>query len=141
MGEDLGIPVVSPPTDAYTFSKAEAPQSYLQYSLGVQYLFHSKTKVKPILGLGYGFVKALSRDIIYEFNNQNTGVQWDYGYEIPGSQGLIDFVSLSAGLQYQLSPKWNFVLNANYRSNLGNRGAQAPKLFRIQSGINFKLGK
>ena len=141
MGQDLGIPVVSPPSDAYTFSKAEVPQSYLQYSLGVQYLFHSKTKVKPMFGLGYGFVKALPKDIIYEFNDQTTGVQWDYGYEVPGSQGLIDFVSLSAGLQYPLSRKWNFVLNANYRTNLGRRGGQAPKLFGIQSGMNLRLGK
>lgn len=141
MGEDIGIPVVFPPSDAYTFSKAEAPQSYFQYSLGLQYVFHSKTKIKPMLGMGYGVVSLLPREIIYEFNNTATGVQWDYGYDLKIEPGLDDFTLFSAGLQYQLSPQWNFIFKTNYRSNLGKKEAQVPKLFGIESGINLRLGK
>ena len=139
MGDDLGIPLVSPPSDDYVFLRAEKRQPAMQYSAGMQYLFRSKRTFKPFLGLGYGAVAGLPYDITYEFENSAIGLEWNYDFPGKRSAALSDFLMLRAGFEYKLSTHWNWQMLAHYRSNLERAGSGPPDIFGIQSGLNYRF--
>lgn len=135
MDETKGIPVVSPPSDAFIFVKAEAPQPSFQFSIGMQYLFQGKNSLKPFVGVGYSAVSLLPYEVIYEFKDEALGVEWNYDKEITRHELLNNFLVFRGGLEYQILKHWNAKIQANYRFNLGETGFFTPKMFGIQGGF------
>lgn len=60
MDESIGIPIMASPNAEYSFENAKVNSPSLNYSIGMQYLFNTRTKIKPIVGIGYGAVTLLS---------------------------------------------------------------------------------
>ncbi|MFN0034778.1 MAG: outer membrane beta-barrel protein [Saprospiraceae bacterium] len=139
MGDDIGVPIVGPPSAEYLFLQAEVPQPFFQYSVGMQYLFRSKHRLKPFVGLGLGAISLLPYDVIYEFENTTLGVEWDLDQTIH-RQGLItNFLVLPLGLEYGFSKHWNAQVQATYRYNWKGTGAQSPNMLGIQGGLNYRF--
>ncbi|MFN0216620.1 MAG: outer membrane beta-barrel protein [Saprospiraceae bacterium] len=139
MGDEIGVPMVAAPSSEYLFLKAEVPQPFFQYSLGMQYLFYSKHKLKPFVGLGFGAISLLPYDVTYEFENTTLGVEWNLDQEIH-RQGLItNFLVLPVGLEYGLSKHWNAQVQATYRYNWKETGIRSPDMFGIQGGLNYRF--
>jgi Outer membrane protein beta-barrel domain len=139
MGDDIGVPMVAPPSDEYLFLQAEVPQPFFQYSLGMQYLFRSKHRIKPFVGLGLGAISLLPYDVIYEFKNTTLGVEWNLDQTIH-RQGLItNFLVLPVGLEYGISRHWNAQVQATYRYNWKETGVRSPDMFGIQGVLNYRF--
>jgi len=140
MGNDLGVPVVEPPSDEYVFSRAEVPQPLWQYSAGLQYLFRPTQRLKPFVGLGYGMVSLLSYDVTYEFKHPGLGVEWDYDKTENGQGLMANFGLLHAGLEYQVSKKWNAQIRANYRAEFGKTSSlKPPDVLGIGGALNYRF--
>ncbi len=135
MNEAKGIPIVFPPSDAFSFVKAEVPQPSFQFSIGIQYLFPVKHAFKPYIGAGYSAVSLLPYEVIYEFKDEILGVEWNYDKEIIRHELLNNFLVFRGGLEYQLLKHWNAKIQANYRVNLGKTDFYTPKMFGIQGGL------
>ncbi len=140
MGNDLGVPVVEPPSDEYVFSRAEVPQPLWQYSAGLQYLFRPTKRLKPFVGLGYGAVSLLSYDVTYEFKHLGLGVEWDYDRTENGKGLMANFGLFHAGLEYQFSKKWNAQIRANYRAEFGKTSSlKPPDVLGIGGALNYRF--
>jgi hypothetical protein len=136
MDESIGVPVVNP-SGEFHFVKAEVPQPSLQYSAGLQYLFNAGGKWKPFVGLGYGAVSLLPYDVLYEFEDQASGVEWIFEQGVNRGELMGGFVVVRAGLEYEISKRWHLLLRANYRTRWNETGFQVAKMLGIQSGVKF----
>ena len=139
MDPSIGVPVVPPPTDNFTFIKAELPQPSFQYALGMQHLFFPGRPLRPLIGLGYGVVSLLPYEISYDFEDQALGIEFIFEKQVPRTGLLTDFGLLRIGADYQLSRHWNAQLRATYRSNLEATGLQSPKMLGLQGGLNYRF--
>lgn len=139
MYEGIGVPVVTPPSDEFTFIKAEVPVPFLQFSIGMQYLFRSGHKWKPFLGVGYGAVLLLPSEVIYEFQNTALGIEWNFDREINRREWQTDFLLLRAGFEYELARHWSWQLHANYRAGLGDSKLHSPPLLGLQGGLEYRF--
>nr|MBP6827673.1 outer membrane beta-barrel protein [Saprospiraceae bacterium] len=139
MYDDIGVPVVTPPSDEFTFIKAEVPVPFLQYSAGMQYLFRAGHKWRPFLGVGYGAVLLLPSEVIYEFQNKALGIEWSFDQEANRREWQTDFLLLRVGFEYELSKHWNWQLRANYRASLGDSKLHTPPLLGIQGGLGYRF--
>ncbi|MBC7776812.1 MAG: hypothetical protein H7246_15365 [Phycisphaerae bacterium] len=139
MGEDIGVPIEGPPSNDYIFLQAEVPQPFFQYSAGMQYLFHSKHRLKPLVGLGFGAISLLPYDVVYEFENTSLGLEWNLDKTVH-QQGLVsNFLVLPLGVEYGLSKHWNGQIQARYRYNWKGAGVQSPNMLGIQGGLNYRF--
>lgn len=139
MGNDIGVPTVSPPADDLVFLKAELPQPSLQYSLGMQYFLRANHRFRPYLGLGYGVAQLLPYEVGYEFENKTLGTAWMYETQVRPSRLPTDFWLLQLGVEYRLSKHWNAQLRGTYRSNLDKTQLQSPKMLGVQGGLNYRF--
>jgi len=137
MDEAKGVPVVSPPSDAFTFVKAEVPQPSFQYAIGMKYLFRPNHRLKPFVGAGYSAISLLPYEVIYEFKDESLGIEWNYDKEIARHTLLNNFLLLRAGLEYKISRRWNGQIQANYRTNVGETGFYTPQMFGLQGGFYY----
>jgi hypothetical protein len=135
MGDDIGIPVVVPPSDDFIFVEAETPQPSLEYGVGMQYVFNTSRKWKPFLGVGYGAVSILPYEVVYDFENQSLGVEWSLEKNVNRSEFLTNLLLLRAGFEYEISKNWHWQLRASYRAHFENTGFQSPDMLGIQGGL------
>ncbi|MFN0175401.1 MAG: outer membrane beta-barrel protein [Saprospiraceae bacterium] len=139
MGDDIGVPPEAPPSSDYVFLQAEVPQPFVQYSAGMQYLFRSKHRLKPYVGLGMGAISLLTYDVIYEFKNSTLGVEWNLDVPIHQKGLISNFLVLPAGLEYRFSTQWNAQIQATYRYNWKESGVRSPDMLGIQGGLNYRF--
>lgn len=139
MGEDIGVPIATAPSAEYQFVQAEVLQPFIQYSAGMQYLFRSKHRLKPFVGIGLGAISLLPYDAIYEFQNTSLGVEWNLDRTIQRKGLITNFLVLPIGLEYGFSMRWNGQLQANYRYNWKGNGVQSPDLLEIQAGLMYRF--
>ena len=139
MGADLGVPPEAPPSNDYVFLQAEVPQPFVQYTAGMQYLFRSKHRLKPYVGLGLGAISLLTYDVVYEFKNSTLGVEWNLDVPIHQKGLISNFLVLPVGLEYGFSKHWNAQIQANYRYNWKETGMRSPDMFGIQGGLNYRF--
>ena len=132
-----GIPVVTPPSDAFEFQQANVDQPTLQYSLGMQYNFNTQRKWRPFVGLGMAAVKILPYEVDYEFEIPDQEIKWENDREIAVDELKANFVLLKGGVSYQLRDHWNVQLQTFYRANWKKEGLQPPNLLGIQSGLSY----
>ncbi len=136
LNEAIDIPLVEPPSHDFTFLKAEVPQPMLQYSAGLHYYFNAQGRLKPFAGAGYGLLQPLPYEVIYEFSNLHSDLEWLYEQE--GEQRSIQpgFLLLQAGFSYSLSQHWHWQLQATHRTKWLKTSDQ---LIGIQSGLHFRF--
>ena len=139
MGDGKGVPIEAAPSNEYIFLQAEVQQPFLQYSAGMQYLFQTKHRVKPFVGLGLGTISLLPYDVIYEFKNTTLNVEWDLEKTINRQGVITNFLVLPVGLEYGFSKHWNAQLQATYRYNWKGTGVQSPNMLGIQGGLNYRF--
>jgi len=139
MGEQLGIPLVSPPSDDFVFNKAQASQPFLQYSIGSQYFFNIHKKLRPLIGLGFGAVQALPYDVAYEFEQAGTGLKWEIEEDYSQGDLLTEFLLARAGVEYQILKKWNWNFNATYRVSLNENQSNTLNLLNFQTGLYYQF--
>ena len=139
MDEAIGVPVIQPPTDEFVFEAAEAPQPSIQYSVGMQYLFNSKNKWKPFVGIGYGAVSLLPYEVTYDFENPNTNFEWIFEEQVNNRELITDFLFLQLGLDCEINKSWFWQFKTGYRTNLESKGFKSPRLMSIQAGINYRI--
>lgn len=139
MGNDIGVPQEAPPSTDYIFLQAEVPQPFVQYSAGMQYLFRSKHRLKPFVGLGLGAISLLTYDVVYEFKNPTLGVEWNLDVPIHQKGLISNFLVLPVGLEYGFSKHWNAQIQATYRYNWKDTGVRSPDMLGIQGGLNYRF--
>jgi hypothetical protein len=139
MGEDIGIPVVNPPSDDFEFDIADVGQPILQYSVGMQYLWNATKKWKPFVGVGYGAVSLLPYEITYDFENENAGFEWSFEETINQRTLVTDFLLLQVGLEYELNENWYCQLKTGFSTNLKNSGIQSPQLVNLTTGLGYNF--
>ena len=139
MDEALGVPIVENPADNYKFEKAEVPQPTLQYSAGLQYLFNTNTKWKPMLGLGYGAVSTLSYELLYEFHNEIDNLDWSFDQHVERMDLRADFLFLRAGLERKLDNHWNWNILGTYRTQFDNSKSKQLQTLGFQTGLSYRF--
>lgn len=139
MGNDIGVPQEAPPSTDYIFLQAEVPQPFVQYAAGMQYLFRTKHRLKPFVGLGLGAISLLTYDVVYEFKNPTLGIEWNLDVPIH-QRGLIsNFLVLPVGMEYGFSKHWTAQIQANYRYNWKETRVSAPNMLGLQAGLNYRF--
>jgi hypothetical protein len=138
MDEALGIPVVTPPNGEYQLSSAEVAQRSIQFSAGMQYLFNEKGTWQPFIGAGYGAVRVLPYDILYDFEHPDPNVlPWLHDLDVQRKETLSGFFLLRAGTERRIAPNWHWKLMATYRTAWQEQRFPASSLLGLQTGVTF----
>lgn len=142
MDENIGIPVEASPNAEFEFDNAKVEAPSFQYSVGMQYLFNTRTKIKPLVGIGYGVVSLLPYEVVYEFekiNNTNNAPKFILDKDIKQESLLKDFLLIRIGANYKISEHLNINLLSTYRNNIKSGGFGSPNMINIQGGILYKF--
>lgn len=139
MDESLGVPVIEPPSDEFTFSKADVPQPFFQYAVGLQYFFNPKGKWKPFLGGAYVTTSLLSYDVTYDFTSEIQGVEWEFEKLVHRNGLGANFLLVRAGLDYEISKHWHLQTKVSYRSPWNDADINVLKLLNMQGGLYYRF--
>ena len=139
MDESLGVPVEPAPSDDFVFLKAEVPQTSLQYSIGMQYLFNPGKRFRPLAGAGYGVVSLMPYEVVYEFQNTALGIDWSFDKPINRREVVTGLLLLRAGFEYEFYHRWSGQVVATQRLSLGKTDFQPPPMLSIQAGLNYRF--
>ena len=136
MNEDIGIPVVAPPSTDFRFNLVKITLPMIQYMAGMRYHFVPKKWGQPYLGIGFGAVTSLPYEVDYEFKNNSLGTVWEISQKVKkqGTQGA--FILLDAGFEKRLSNQFSWQWGVNYRLKRASL-AQSYGLLGIKTGILF----
>ncbi len=137
MSDAIGVPVVPPPSNLFSFNRAVIKQPTLQYMVGLRYHFENQKRWQPYLSLGFGAVTLLPYEVGYEFKNNSLGTVWDIDQTVNQKGTQVGFLIFDGGLEKRLSKQYRWQFGANYRLNLLSNGVQKHKLLGIKSGIMF----
>ena len=136
MNDAIGIPVIAPPSNDFSFNLVTINQPSLQYMAGLRYHFDSKKRLQPYLGLGYGAVTSLPYEVDYEFKNSSLGTVWEISQKINKRVTQWDFLLFDVGFEKRISQHYRWQIGANYRLKLSN-SAQSYRLFGLKTGIFY----
>ncbi len=139
MDETIGIPVVNPPSDEYTFDQAEVLQPSLLFSIGIQYAFLKNSRLKPFAGFGYSAVSLLPYEVVYDFSNKNLGAEWSFDKEVENQGVTGHFYLLQAGLERNLAKNCYWQLWGYYRGNWEKPGIRTPGFLGMQGGLQVRF--
>ena len=139
MGDDIGVPVVTPPNDDLSFRGAEVPQSYLQFALGMQYLFNPEGRTRPLIGLGLSALSVQPYEIKYEFEDEATDIEWEFENEVSNPPTFSDNLLAQAGVERQIGKRLHVQLLATYRTRLRDDSNPLPQLLGLQSNILYRF--
>ena len=139
MGDHVGVPVIPSPNAEYEFSEARVSLSSLQYSVGFKYLFHSKHKFRPYIGLGLTGVSIRPSEIAYKFIKDIDDLELTVDSEVERTEFLTNHLLFKTGLEYQLKKHWSLQANGFYRYQLKFDGFTPPDLFGIRGGLLYSF--
>lgn len=132
--DNYGIPSIPLPNDDYTFDEASADQPLYQFGVGMQYVFNTKKRWRPYLGLGYSSIALQPYEVEYEFEDllgEEIIVQRDYS-----TKGLINNLWIAnAGLEYHFGKNWYGQFEGYYRASWKKEGNLTPNIL----GSNVRL--
>lgn len=138
----LGVPIQQSPDAEYAFESAEVKSPLFQYSIGMQYLFNTDKKLRPLIGVGYGAVSLYPYEVIYEFEKENN-VDGDpiltIEREVRQEVLLTDFILLRIGGEYKLSKHFNLNLLGTYRLSNKQHRFTSPNLLSLEGGILYNF--
>lgn len=118
MGDDLGIPVVIPPSGDFDFENAKVPRRSLQYSLGLDYLINTGRPVRPVLGIGIAGVEYFPVEIVYDFVNRDNGAEFIFERNSDDLGLRVNYALFKLGVEFALSPRYDLGINGFYRKGL-----------------------
>ena len=136
MNDAIGIPVIPPPSNDFSFNLVTVSQPSLQYMAGLRYHFDSKKRLQPYLGLGYGAVTLLPYEVDYEFKNGSLGTVWEITQKINKQVTQWGFLLFDVGFEKRIAQHYRWQIGANYRLKLSN-SAQSYRLFGLKTGIFY----
>ena len=132
--DNFGIPAIPLPNDDYTFEEASADQPLYQFGVGIQYVFNTKKRLRPYLGLGYSSTALQPYEVEYEYEDllgEEIIIPRDYS-----TKGLINNLWIAnAGLEYHFGKKWYGQIEGYYRASWENEGNLTPNIL----GSNIRL--
>ena len=135
----LGVPILPPPSDDYIFSDAHVVDPFIQYSIGLQYLFYAHKKWKPYLGLGYSAASLLPYEIRYDFIHATEDIDLSIQEEIDRYDFIMNMFLFSGGVEGELSKRLCFQLEGYYRWNGTNDGVVVPDILGLRSKFIYKF--
>lgn len=141
LDETPRIPTVSPPSDDYQFIRARVPIQALQYDIGLNYLFRTRHKLRPLVGAGFSFVHYIQESLVYKFRVEDTGAEWISEESRPNPYPLSHHMYLKVGLDYRLNKKLNWHLHLNYRENPTARNYASADMLQLSWGLRYRLGR
>ncbi len=134
----IGIPHKTAPITGYTLSSAYTTLSSLNLQVGLKYLLPVKTKIKPYVGLAYGFRYVLPNVVIYNFKNgDNHEIKEEDSY--PQRVFIWNNFIPSVGFINSSYNRWNWYICAQYFINNNVKVNSMPNYFGVNSGINIKI--
>lgn len=139
MGDAIGVPIVSPPSNSFNFNGAFIKQPTIQYLVGIRYRFDRQKLWQPFMGLGFGAVTSLPYEVGYEFKNNSLGTIWDFDQKVNRKGTQWGFLLLEAGFEKRLSKQYLWQIGANYRLNLSTNDLQRQRVIGLKSGISFQF--
>lgn len=139
MEEVLGVTPIDPPSDEFTFFKAEVPQSSLNYAFGMDYQFDLKGNFKPFIGAGYGAAILLPDETSYEFRNDPLDIVVTLDHANLGRMTYSDLYLLRTGLDYSFSKQWDWKIWGTYRAKWGKNSVHVPTVFSMQTGLLYRF--
>ncbi|MCB0574940.1 MAG: hypothetical protein KDC61_10290 [Saprospiraceae bacterium] len=132
MDEAIGVPPVAPPSDDFEFNKAEIPQPFMQYSIGLQYMFNHTRRFKPMLGIGYGLRVVMPYEIVYEFGNKALGIEWTIDQRISPAKKTGSMALFRTGLEYEFGKRWHGGLLTQYAIPLPGSKTNATRMLDLR---------
>lgn len=135
--EDLGIFLVDPPSEGFVFENADVFQPSFQYAIGAKYLWNSKNKFKPYLGLAYAATALLPYEITYDFRSDQTGVEIALDKVINQRLLITNQVLLQVGWEYSFYNNWSWQFHGSYRRNMNEVKVNASNAFGLQTGLLY----
>lgn len=133
----LDIPVISPPTTNDVLKNVYAEQSYMQYSVGLQYVLLQK-KLQPYIGLSILGQSKMEEKFDYQFRNSITGetsfIKTMRGK--PNFEGL--FLRPQIGVEYPIFRKFRAQLEGSSDINLGKMHQSKP-IFQLKGAILYRF--
>lgn len=139
MDEALGVQPIAPPSDEFSFFKAEVPQQFISYSMGMDYRLDLKGKIKPFFGAGFGAMILLPDETSYEFRNDPLDITVNLDHANLGRMVFSDLYLLKTGFDYQLSRNWEWRLWATYRAKWSETSVFVPRTFQLQTALMYRF--
>lgn len=138
MGDDIGIPVVSAPSDDFTFQEAEATLPALQYGLGFDYHFRAERRFKPLFGVGVGQISRMPYEITYDFVKASEGIEWSIDKSVNPPQGFMPgFLLVRTGFDHEILKRWHWQVMVSYRKSLNKTALYFPQVWDLQTGLLY----
>ena len=135
----IGVLPIDPPSDEFTFFKAEVPQRSLNYTIGMDYSFNLEGNFKPFIGAGYGAVILLPDETTYEFRNDPLDIVVTVDHANLGRMTYSDLCLLRTGFDYSFLKHWNWRVWGTYRAKWGENSVHVPKVFSVQTGLFYRF--
>ena len=133
MGDEFGVPVISPPTDDLVFQQADVSQASLQLAVSLQYLFRAQKDFRPYVGVGFGAHSLLPAEIKYTFINPDD-LELIAEYDVERQGWEAGDIHLQTGFEFRLSEYWHLPVGVNY---IFNPEADTPRALQLKAGINY----
>lgn len=133
----LDIPVISPPTTNDVLKRVYTEQSYMQYSVGLQYTLMQK-KLQPYIGLSFLGRSKMKEKFDYQFRNTITGedsfIKTMRGK--PNFEGI--FLRPQMGVEYPIFRKFRVQLEGSSDINFG-KTRQFKPIFQLKGAILYRF--
>ena len=139
MNDNIGIPVVPPPSDDFVFAVAEAEIPAFLIGGGMEYMISPQRKWSPYLGVGYGIATVQPYEITYDFEDQAASIEWNFEKRVNQSATLYDFLILKTGMETRLNNNWVAQIGINFQTNWNDRGRQWRNLFQLQGKVLYEF--
>lgn len=139
LNNKFGIPNIPLPNDDYTFEKASTDYPLLQYGVGMKYLFNTKKRIRPFIGIGFGVANVQPYEVEYEY------------LDLAGNEVIIprDFSSqgkqsnqwiINSGLEYQFGKRWLGQIEGFYRANWETENYNTPNILGLKTRLIYIFG-
>lgn len=110
-------------------------QKNRQFDAGLRYTFAQPGKPRPYLGLGWGGQTLLPFTVAYEIQHEPTGVIQKEVFEVITRTQLRNMISLSAGLDIPLAPRFDLTIEGFYQRQWKKPSSIAPDLTGVRAGL------
>lgn len=139
MGKSLGIPEIEDPDDNYEFHEASVHQPFLQYALGMQYIFIPKNKWKPYFGVGYTFASMLPYEVSYDFQHLTDDLELSIEENIDRNETVMNMALFNAGIEGELSDRIGLKLEGYFRWAGNKEGLIITDVYGLRTLLFYKF--
>ena len=141
MGDKFGIPVTPSPSDDFEFFEARVELPAIQYSVGLEYLFTTKNKARPYIGIGVNAMSTLPYEVQYEFQKGIDDLELLVDKELKKKTLISNQLLIKFGLEYPLKNKWSLNFTSFYRYNLKDNDFGPPNSIGLKTGLLYHFNR